>query len=170
MVWYQLPFLPKLNVWVCPLLCSSVLQNMLSATVQPILRSVSLNLTSRSVGRFAEAGFSTQHRLENMLVMVQECDAGEEYEMEECGRERGETYLRLRGWSPSSPLVKLLIHGFSFRFTAMAVPRPPAALHWLTSYLRTCRQASARLWPTGGRRYLPTVGETSREICPPPAL
>ena len=70
---------------------------MLSATVPPILRSVSLNLTSRSVGRFAEAGFSTLHRLENMLVMVQECDAGEEYEMEECGRERGETYLRLRG-------------------------------------------------------------------------
>ena len=56
---------------------------MLSATVQPILRSVSLNL---SVCRFAEAGFSTQHRLENMLVMVQECDVGEENEMEECGR------------------------------------------------------------------------------------
>ena len=53
------------------------------ATFQLILWSVWLNL---SVGCFAEAGFSTQHRLENMLVMVQECDVGEENEMEECGR------------------------------------------------------------------------------------
>ena len=62
------------------------------------------NLTSMSEDRFAESGFSSQHRLNNMLAdgaRVQRWE-GEE-KMEWFRRGRGVTYLRLQGWGPSLP-------------------------------------------------------------------
>ena len=75
------------------------------------------------------------------------------------------TYLRPWGWGPSSPSFHN-IHGFSFRFTAMAAPRPAAALDWLTSYLRsTClpaEQTPAHRWS------LPLPGAAHHGPPPPP--
>ena len=77
------------------------------------------------------------------------------------------TYLRPWGWGPSSPSFHN-IHGFRFRFTAMAAPRPAAALDWLTSYLRstsTClpaEQTPAHRWS------LPLPGAAHHGPPPPP--